>query len=297
MDSVEPAGAWWRTGVVYQIYPRSFQDGDGDGVGDLAGIVRRLDHLTDLGIDAIWLSPIYRSPMVDFGYDVTDHCDVDPIFGTLTDLDCLIAAVHERGMRIVLDFIPSHTSDRHPWFVESRRGPDSEKRDWYVWADAAADGGPPNNWLSEFGGPAWSLDPPSGQYYHHAHLAEQPDLNWRNPDVVEAMVGVMRFWFDRGVDGLRVDAVDQAIKDADLADNRRTRGCSPPTPGPRSKAKDAPGRTAMPHAAGAPWKPHRPHTGRARAGLAARVRLDTTAGEEPTMMLGTDQRVDRSECC
>ncbi len=210
---------WWRSGVVYQVYPRSFQDSDGDGVGDLEGIRARLDHLVELGVDAIWLSPIYRSPMVDFGYDVVDHCDVDPVFGTLDDVDHLIAAAHDRGLRLIIDFIPNHTSDRHPWFLESRTGRDAPRRGWYLWRDPAPGGGPPNNWLSEFGGPAWTFDPPSGQYYYHAHLPEQPDLNWRNPDVVEAMADVMRFWADRGVDGFRVDAVDQVIKDDDFADN------------------------------------------------------------------------------
>ncbi len=216
--------AWWRSGVVYQVYPRSFQDSDGDGVGDLAGVRSRLDHLVDLGVDAVWLSPIYRSPMVDFGYDVTDHRDVDPVFGTLDDADRLIAAAHDRGLRLILDFIPNHTSDQHPWFVGSRADRDGPRRDWYLWRDPAPDGGPPNNWLSEFGGPAWTFDAPSGQYYYHAHLPEQPDLNWRNPDVVEAMTDVMRFWSDRGVDGFRVDAVDQVIKDVDFVDN-------PPNPG------------------------------------------------------------------
>jgi alpha-glucosidase len=210
---------WWQTAVVYQVYPRSFQDSDGDGVGDLAGVVHRLDYLVDLGVDAIWLSPIYRSPMVDFGYDVTDHCDVDPIFGTLADVDRLIAAVHDRGVRLILDLIPSHTSDWHPWFLESRSDRDSPKRDWYLWRDPGPGGGPPNNWLSEFGGSAWTLDEQTDQYYYHAHLVEQPDLNWRNPDVAEAMLEVLRFWFERGVDGFRIDAVDQAVKDADFADN------------------------------------------------------------------------------
>jgi len=210
---------WWKSGLVYQVYPRSFQDSNGDGIGDLAGIEARLDHLETLGVDAIWISPIYPSPMVDFGYDITDHCGIDPIFGDLESFDKLIGAVHARGMKLILDFVPCHTSDQHPWFVESRGGVGHAKRNWYIWKDPASDGGPPNNWLSEFGGSAWTFDPATGQYYHHAHLTEQPDLNWRNPHVVEAMLDVMRFWFARGVDGFRIDAVDQLIKDEAFRDN------------------------------------------------------------------------------
>jgi len=211
--------AWWQHGVVYQIYPRSFQDGNGDGIGDLPGIVRRLDHLEALGVDAIWLSPIYPSPMADFGYDVTDHCAIDPVFGTLEDFDRLVEAVHARGLRLILDYVPNHTSDRHPWFVASRASRRSDRRDWYVWHDPAPDGGPPNNWQSEFGGPAWSLDPATGQYYYHAYLPEQPDLNWRHPGVRDAMLDVLRFWFERGVDGFRVDAIHHLIEDEELRDN------------------------------------------------------------------------------
>ncbi len=173
---------WWQHGVVYQIYPRSFQDSNGDGVGDLDGIAGRLDYLAWLGVDAIWISPIYPSPMSDFGYDVADYCDVDPLFGSLADFACLIAAAHARGIKVILDFVPNHTSERHPWFLESRASRDNAKRDWYIWRDGR-DGGPPNNWLSQFGGPAWTRDDATGQYYLHSFLREQPDLNWRNPDV------------------------------------------------------------------------------------------------------------------
>ena len=210
---------WWKSGVIYQIYPRSFADSDGDGIGDLKGITGKLDYLSDLGIDGVWISPFYPSPMVDFGYDITDQTGVDPIFGTLEDFQRLLGKAHRLGLKIVLDFVPCHTSDQHPWFIDSRRGKDAEKRDWYIWRDPSADGGPPNNWQSEFGGPAWTFDPASGQYYCHAHLSEQPDLNWRNPEVVEAMLNVMSIWFERGVDGFRIDAVDQIGKDADLRDN------------------------------------------------------------------------------
>lgn len=215
----EGPGTWWQGGVIYQIYPRSFQDSNGDGIGDLDGIVQRLDHLVDLGVDAAWISPIYPSPMADFGYDVSDHCDVDPVFGTLADFDRLLEAAHARGIRIILDFVPNHTSDRHPWFLESRASRVNPRRDWYIWRDPGPEGGPPNNWLSEFGGPAWTLDEATGQYYYHAYLPEQPDLNWRNPAVREAMVEVLRFWFARGVDGFRVDAIHHLIEDEQLRDN------------------------------------------------------------------------------
>ncbi len=212
---------WWRDAVFYQIYPRSFADSDGDGVGDLAGITARLDHLADLGIDAIWLSPFYRSPMADFGYDITDHRDVDPLFGTLRDADDLVAAAHARGIRVMVDFVPNHTSDQHPWFAESRSSRTNPRRDWYVWADPAADGGPPNNWPSTFAsaGAAWTYDAPTGQYYLHSYTAAQPDLNWRNPQVRAAMHDVLRFWLDRGVDGVRIDAIHRLGKDPDLRDN------------------------------------------------------------------------------
>ncbi|KAA2213476.1 alpha-amylase family glycosyl hydrolase [Teichococcus oryzae] len=210
---------WWQRGVIYQVYPRSFQDSDGDGIGDLAGIARRLDHLVSLGVDALWLSPIQPSPMADFGYDVADYCGVDPIFGTLAQFDALVAEAHRRGLRVILDFVPNHSSDQHPWFRESRSGRSSAWRDWYVWRDPAPDGGPPNNWLSHFGGSAWEWDAASGQYYLHSFLKQQPDLNWRNPAVREAMKAVLRFWLERGVDGFRVDVIWLLIKDAQFRDN------------------------------------------------------------------------------
>ncbi len=212
--------AWWQTGVVYQIYPRSFADTDGDGVGDLDGITRHLDYLTDtLGVDAIWVSPFYPSPMRDFGYDVADYTDVDPLFGSLAAFDHLLARAHARGLKVIIDFVPNHSSDRHPWFVESRSSRQAPRRDWYVWRDAAPDGGPPNNWLSVFGGPAWTWDAATGQYYLHSFLSSQPDLDWRNPAVERAMHDVMRFWLGRGVDGLRLDAIYFIAKDPALRDN------------------------------------------------------------------------------
>jgi alpha-glucosidase len=210
--------AWWRTGAIYQIYPRSFQDSNGDGVGDLEGLRRRLDYLAWLGVDAIWISPFYPSPMADFGYDVADYCGVDPIFGSLASFDSLVADAHARGLKVILDFVPNHSSIEHPWFRESRAGP-GPKRDWYIWRDGGASGGPPNNWLAHFGGPAWTFDPVSRQYYHHAFLPEQPDLNWRNPQVRAAMYDVLRFWLRRGADGFRVDVITHLIKDEELRDN------------------------------------------------------------------------------
>jgi alpha-glucosidase len=210
---------WWESAVIYQIYPRSFQDSDGDGIGDLKGIAKRLDYLVDLGIDALWISPIYPSPMADFGYDVADYCGIDPRFGTLADFDELLAAAHARGLKLLLDFVPNHSSDTHPWFAESRSARDAAKRDWYIWRDAAPGGGPPNNWISDFGGPAWEWDDATGQYYYHAFLKEQPDLNWRNPDLRAAMMDVLRFWFGRGVDGFRIDVLWHMVKHADFPDN------------------------------------------------------------------------------
>ncbi len=223
---------WWKTGVVYQIYPRSFLDTDGDGVGDLEGVRRRLDHLAWLGVDAIWLSPVFRSPMKDFGYDVADYCDVDPLFGTLADLDRLIADAHARGIRLLLDWVPNHTSDRHPWFVESRGSRTSPKRDWYWWRDPAPDGGPPNDWKGAFPPDidAWTFDESTRQFYLHQFLPEQPDLNWENPEVVRAMHDVLRFWLDRGVDGFRIDVAHGIGKDPALPD-------------------EAPGWHGIPHAA------------------------------------------------
>ncbi len=214
-----PAQTWWKNGVIYQIYPWSLQDTNGDGIGDLAGIRSRLDYIVDLGVDAIWISPIYPSPMADNGYDVADYCNINPIFGTIADFDTLIADVHARGLKLILDFVPNHTSDEHPWFVESRASRTNPKRDWYIWRDAKPDGSPPNNWLSNFGGPAWQWDETTGQYFYHAFLAKQPDLNWRNPEVRRAMYDTLRFWLDRGVDGFRVDVIWHLMKDADFRDN------------------------------------------------------------------------------
>jgi len=210
---------WWQHGVIYHIYPRSFADSNHDGIGDLEGIRQKLDYLVWLGVDAIWLSPIFPSPMADFGYDISDYYDVDPIFGTLADLDRLIADAHARGLKVILDFVPNHTSDQHPWFRESRSARDHPRRNWYIWADPAPEGGPPNNWRSVFGGSAWEFDPATGQYYLHTFLKEQPDLNWRNPEVRAAMFDVLRFWFERGVDGFRIDALRFLIKDAAFRDN------------------------------------------------------------------------------
>ena len=214
-----PAHTWWKRGVVYQIYPRSFQDSNGDGIGDLAGIAARLGYVADLGVDAIWISPIYPSPMADFGYDVSDYCGVHPMFGTLADFERLVEDAHRRGLKVILDFVPNHSSDQHPWFVESRSSRENPKRDWYIWRDPKPDGSVPNNWVSNFGGSAWQWDETTGQYYYHAFLREQPDLNWRNPDLREAMHEVLRFWMDRGVDGFRVDVIWHMIKDAQFRDN------------------------------------------------------------------------------
>lgn len=211
---------WWQKDIIYQIYPRSYRDSDGDGVGDLPGIIESIAYLHDtLGVDAIWLSPFYPSPMADFGYDVTDYTDVHPLFGTLADFDNLVDELHARGMKIIIDFVPNHTSSQHPWFLESRSSTDNPKRDWYIWRDPKPGGSPPNNWLSLFGGPAWERDEATGQYYLHSFLAEQPDLNWRNPDVKGAMLAAMRFWLDRGVDGFRIDVAHFIMKDPDLRDN------------------------------------------------------------------------------
>ncbi len=212
---------WWQKGIIYHIYPRSFQDADGDGVGDLEGIRRRLDYLDWLGVDALWLSPIYPSPMADFGYDVSNYTGIDPLFGTMEEFDALLEEAHARSLKIILDLVPNHTSDQHPWFKEARSSRDNPKRDWYIWKDPGPEGGLPNNWLSVFGGPAWTFDEKTGQYYYHGFLKEQPDLNWRNPDVQEAMLDVMRFWFDKGVDGFRIDVLWHLIKDDQFRDNPR----------------------------------------------------------------------------
>jgi alpha-glucosidase len=212
---------WWQYGVIYQVYPRSFQDSNGDGIGDLRGIVDRLEYLKELGIKAIWISPVYPSPMADFGYDISDYCNIWPVFGSLADLDDLLQQMHAAGMKLILDLVPNHSSDQHPWFLESRSSRDNPKRDWYIWQDARPDGSPPNNWLSVFGGGAWEWDEKTQQFYYHAFLKQQPDLNWRNPRVEQAMLGIMRFWLDKGVDGFRVDAMWHMVKDLQLRDNPR----------------------------------------------------------------------------
>jgi alpha-glucosidase len=218
---------WWKHGVFYQIYPRSFMDSNGDGIGDLQGIIDRLDYLTYLGVDVIWISPIYPSPMADFGYDVSDYTGVHPMFGDMDTFDRLLEQAHGRGLRVVLDYVPNHTSDQHPWFVQSRSSRDNPRRDWYIWKDARPDGSPPNNWHSLFGGSAWEWDEETGQYYLHSFLKEQSDLNWRNPQVVEAMHDVLRFWLDRDVDGFRVDAILCCAKHPDFPDNPPIQADSP----------------------------------------------------------------------
>ena len=228
MAQAASGSLWWQHGIVYQVYPRSFQDTNGDGVGDLPGIHRRLDYLASLGVDAVWISPIYPSPMADFGYDVADYCDIDPLFGTLADFDALVAEAHARGLKVILDFVPNHTSDRHPWFLDSRSSRKSAKRDWYIWRDGKPDGAPPNNWISHFGGPAWTFDEATGQWYLHSFLRQQPDLNWRNADVRAAMYDALRFWLDRGVDGFRVDVIWLLIKDEALRDNPLNPTWQPP---------------------------------------------------------------------
>ena len=221
---------WWRRGVVYQVYPRSFADSTGDGVGDLGGIIEHLDHLNDgtptsLGVDAIWLSPIYPSPGLDLGYDVADHGTIDPLFGTNEDFDRLVGEAHRRGIRVILDLVMNHTSNLHPWFIESRAGRDGPKADWYIWRDAHGSGwrrrGRPNNWVSYFGGPAWTWDEQRGQYYLHTFLPEQPDLNWRNPEVRAAMLNMVRGWLERGVDGFRLDVFNAFFKHVELPSNPR----------------------------------------------------------------------------
>jgi alpha-glucosidase len=223
------SAAWWREGVLFQIYPRSFADSNGDGIGDLRGVIAHLDYLQWLGIDGIWLNPITVSPDKDFGYDVADYCQVQPAFGDLGTVDELIAEASRRGIRVILDLVPNHTSDQHPWFLDSRRSRDARRRDWYVWAGPRPHGGLPNNWLSAFGGPAWSLDDKTGQYYLHQFLPEQPDLNWWNPDVRDAFDDILRFWFDRGVAGFRIDVANAIVKDRQLRDNPPVPVQGPPT--------------------------------------------------------------------
>src|SRR4051795_1998625 len=222
--------SWWQTGVIYQIYPRSFQDSNGDGVGDVRGIIRRLPYLAELGIDAIWISPIFVSPMADFGYDIADYTDIDPLFGNLKDFDELLGAAHQAGLKVILDLVPNHTSDQHPWFIESRASRDNPKRDWYLWRDPGPDGSVPNNWMSEFGGSAWEYDAGTRQHYYHAFLREQPDLNWRNREVRAAIYDVMRFWLRKGVDGFRVDVIWHLIKDEQFRDNPSNPGFHPDRP-------------------------------------------------------------------
>jgi len=209
---------WWQHAVFYELYPRSFADSNNDGVGDLKGIASKLDYLKELGVDAIWITPCFPSPQVDFGYDVADYKDIDPMYGTLKDFDLLASEAKKRGIRILLDLVVNHTSDQHPWFVDSRSSRNSAHRDWYIWHDGK-NGGPPNNWNSLFGGPAWKLDPKTGQYYYHYFYAAQPDLNWRNPVVKDAILDVTRWWYERGVSGFRLDAVDTLFEDPNLQDN------------------------------------------------------------------------------
>jgi len=214
-----PVGDWWRGAAIYQVYPRSFYDSNHDGIGDLPGIIERLGHVASLGVDAIWLSPFFVSPMRDFGYDISDFLNVDPVFGSLKDFDALVRRCHDLGLKVIIDQVYSHTSDRHPWFLESRASAANSRADWYVWADARPDGSPPTNWLSYFGGPAWSWDTRRRKYYLHNFLAEQPDLNFHNPQVRAAMLDVARFWLERGVDGFRLDAANYYFHDAELRDN------------------------------------------------------------------------------
>jgi len=213
------ATAWWQRGIIYEVYPRSFQDSNNDGIGDLAGILTRLDYLVALGVDVLWIAPIYPSPMEDFGYDISDYCGIDGMFGTLAEFDELLKAVHERGLKLILDFVPNHTSSQHPWFLESRSSRENPRRDWYLWREPSQDGGTPNNWLSNFGGSGWEWDATTRQYYYHSFLKQQPDLNWRNPLLRKAMFDVLRFWLDRGVDGFRVDVMWLLFKDEQFRDN------------------------------------------------------------------------------
>ncbi|MFC4454334.1 alpha-amylase family glycosyl hydrolase [Deinococcus sonorensis] len=230
MTSSAASLKWWQHGIIYQIYPRSFQDSSGDGVGDLRGVTQRLDYLASLGIEAIWFSPIFRSPMKDFGYDVADYKDIDPLFGDLQDFDDLVQAAHQRGLKVMLDFVPNHSSDEHPWFVEARSSRDNPKRDWYMWRDPAPDGGVPNNWKSFFGGDAWTLDQQTGQYYLHQFVSGQPELNWANPEVRQEMADTLRFWMRRGVDGFRVDVIWLLAKDPEYRDEPRNPDWRPGQP-------------------------------------------------------------------
>jgi alpha-glucosidase len=219
MTAKSAVAPWWKGAVLYQIYPRSFADANNDGVGDLAGVTQKLDHVASLGVDGIWLSPFFTSPMADFGYDISDYCDVDPIFGTLADFDALVARAHDLGLKVIIDQVYCHTSDQHAWFQESRQSRTNPRADWYVWADAKPDGSPPSNWQSVFGGPAWTWDARRGQYYLHNFLEAQPDLNVHNPEVRKALIGTAKFWLDRGVDGFRIDAINFLMHDPALTDN------------------------------------------------------------------------------
>lgn len=210
---------WWKKGIIYHIYPLSFMDNNGDGTGDIPGIISKVDYLKWLGVNAIWISPVYNSPMADLGYDVSDYTSINPCFGTMEDLDILIEALHSNNLRIILDFVPNHTSVKHPWFQMSRSSKNNPMRDWYIWRDGTVDGGPPTNWLSTFGGSGWEFDEDTGQYYYHAFLKQQPDLNLRNPAVVEELQKVMKFWLDKGIDGFRVDVMWHLIKDRLFRDN------------------------------------------------------------------------------
>ena len=232
MSNKAPNNGWWRGGVIYQIYPRSFQDSNGDGIGDLPGITQRLDHIAALGADGIWISPFFKSPMKDFGYDVSDYNDVDPMFGTLDDFRALVARAHALGLKVMIDQVLSHCSDQHPWFVESRSSRDNPKADWFVWADAKDDGNPPNNWLSIFGGSAWQWDTRRCQYYLHNFLTSQPDLNFHHPAVQDALLDTVKFWLDLGVDGYRLDTVNFFFHDAQLRDNPGRGAPDPSNPDP-----------------------------------------------------------------
>jgi alpha-glucosidase len=223
---------WWQTAVVYENHLPSLRDGNGDGIGDLPGLVASLDYLSVvLGVDAVWVGPFYRSPLLDHGYDISDYCDVEPVYGTLADFDTLLDEAHQRGLKIIIDYVPNHTSDQHPWFVESRSSRDSPRRDWYVWRNPAPGGGVPNNWTSEAGGSVWEYDAATAQYYLHSHLVEQPDLNWRNPEVSAALLDVLRFWLERGADGVRIDVAHMLMKDPEFRDN-------PMRPAPRVNRYD-----------------------------------------------------------
>ena len=223
-------GEWWQVSAIYQVYPRSFQDSNHDGTGDLQGIISRLAHFIELGVGTIWLSPVFTSPMADFGYDISDYRGIDPLFGTMHDFHELLAACHSAGLKVLLDLVPNHTSAQHPWFLESRTAANNPKRDWFLWRDPSPGGGPPNNWISQFGGSGWEYDVKTGQYYYHTFLKEQPDLNWHNPEVREAIHDVMRFWLEHGVDGFRADAIWYLLKDEQFRNNPQNPNFRPGEP-------------------------------------------------------------------